>query len=42
VVDLSGPGAGGVEGAAARIVFTSGRSPASPLATALARFGIAQ
>jgi glutamate racemase len=41
VVDLSGPQRSVEAPAPARIVFTSGRAPATALAAALARFGIA-
>jgi glutamate racemase len=40
VVDLAGPAAGPAAGEPARIVFTSGKVPAPPLAAALARFGL--
>jgi glutamate racemase len=42
VAELSAPGAGRADAAPARIVFTSGRAPAPPLAAALARFGLAR
>jgi glutamate racemase len=41
VVDLAGPASGAMAGKPARIVFTSGKTPAPPLAAALAGFGLA-
>jgi glutamate racemase len=40
VADLAGPVSAAVRAAPARIIFTSGKPPAAPLAAALARFGI--
>ena len=42
VLDLLGPAGPGGQAAPARAVFTSGRTPSLTLATALARFGIAE
>lgn len=42
LVDLLGPAVSGTAAQPPRAVFTSGRRPAAPLATALARFGLVE
>jgi glutamate racemase len=42
MVDLLGPAVSGAPSKPARAVFTSGKRPAAPLATALARFNLAE
>ncbi|MBX9847577.1 MAG: glutamate racemase [Xanthobacteraceae bacterium] len=42
LIDLLGPAAAAASAQPARVVFTSGKAPAPPLAAALARFGLAE